>query len=59
MEAVCSRSLASVRADSSRAETFEPLKKGCGVWLFEEIGQAGEGLPRVGGWFGLLVSGVF
>jgi hypothetical protein len=41
-----------VRANSSRAETFEPLKKGCGVWPVEEIGQAGEGLPRVGCWFG-------
>jgi hypothetical protein len=36
-----------VRANSSRAETFEPLKKGCGVWLSKRSARPG----RSGGWF--------
>ena len=46
MEAVCSRSLVLVRANSSRAETFEPLKKGCGVWLSKRSARRGRACQR-------------
>ena len=31
-----------MRANSSRAETFEPLKKGCGVWLSKRSARPGR-----------------
>jgi hypothetical protein len=31
-----------VRVTSSRAETFEPLKKGCGVWLSKRSAKPGR-----------------
>src|SRR5271165_5678061 len=37
-----SKSWVSVRADSSSAETLEPLKKGCGVWLSKRSARRGR-----------------
>jgi hypothetical protein len=57
--AVCSKSWVSVRADSSSAGDFGTFKERLRSLTVEEIGQAGEGLPRVGGWFGPAGSGRF
>ncbi len=45
--AVCSRSWVSERASSSSSGILEPLKERLRSVEIEEIGQAGEGLPRV------------
>src|SRR5271169_1483412 len=58
MEAVCSRSLVSVRANSSRAETFEPLKKGCGVWLSKRSARRGRACQGSAAGLALLVPDV-
>src|SRR6202011_4234715 len=58
MAAVCSKSWVSVRADSSRAETLEPLKKGCGVWLSKRSARRGRVCQGLAAGLDLLVLGV-
>ena len=47
-----------MRADSSSAETLEPLKKGCGVWLSKRSARRGRVCQGLAAGLDLLVLGV-